>query len=91
MLQNQTNVRIINEKEGTSVRVLILKSMKTNQVSEMIYMKNNGEISKRRVKVLSVKSDSFQAYCFLRGTKRVFKIENVLAFVPIIYKERTVI
>ncbi|MEK3976036.1 transcriptional regulator [Psychrobacillus sp. FSL K6-1267] len=73
------------------MRILILKSLKTNQVSEMIYMKNNGEISKRRVKVLSVTKDSFKAYCFLRGTKRVFRIENVLAFVPIIHKERTVI
>ena len=73
------------------MRVLILKSMKTNQVSEMIYMKNNGEVSKRRVKVLSISKDSFQAYCFLRGTKRVFKIENVLAFVPVIAKERGVV
>lgn len=73
------------------MRILILKSMKTNQVSEMIYMKNNGEISKRRVKVLSVKNDSFQAFCFLRGTKRVFKIDNVLAFVPVINKERGVV
>ena len=73
------------------MRILILKSMKTNQTSEMIYMKNNGEISKRRVKVLSVSKGSFQAYCFLRGTKRIFKIENVLAFVPVIQKEREVI
>ena len=73
------------------MRISILKSMKTNQVSEMIYMKNNGEISKRRVKVLSVSKDSFQAYCFLRVTKRIFKIENVLAFVPIIQKERGVV
>lgn len=65
--------------------------MKANQLSEMIYMKHNGEISKRRVKVLSVSKDSFQAYCFLRGTKRVFKIENVLAFVPVLQKEREVI
>lgn len=73
------------------MRTLTLKSMKTNQVSEMIYMKNNGEISKRRVKVLSVSKDSFQAYCFLRCTKRRFKIENVLAFVLVIQKEREVI
>lgn len=65
--------------------------MKTNQLSEMIYMKNNGEVSKRRVKVLSITKDSFQAYCFLRGTKRTFKIENVLAFVPVVQKEREVI
>ncbi|MEK3973746.1 transcriptional regulator [Psychrobacillus sp. FSL K6-1267] len=73
------------------MRILILKSMKTNQVSEMIYMKNNGDISKRRVKVLSVTNETFQAYCFLRGTKRIFKIENVLAFVPVINKERSVV
>lgn len=65
--------------------------MKANQLSEMIYMKHNGEISKRRVKVLNISKDSFQAYCFLRGTKRIFKIENVLAFVPILQKEREVI
>ena len=73
------------------MRILILKSFKNNQSAEMIYMKNNGEFSKRRVKVLSVTKDSFQAYCFLRGTKRIFKIDNVLAFVPIIHKERGVI
>ena len=81
----------MNKKEGTNVRILMLKSMKSKQVAEMIYIKNNGEISKRRVKILSVSKDSFQAYCFLRGTKRIFKIENVLAFVPIIHKERGVI
>lgn len=73
------------------MRISILKSMKTNQLAEMIYMKNNGEISKRRVKVLRVSKDSFQAFCFLRGTKRIFKIDNVLAFVPVIHKERGVI
>ena len=73
------------------MRIIILKSMKANQLSEMIYMKHNGEISKRRVKVLSVSKDSFQAYCFLRGMKRIFKIENVLAFVPVLQKEREVI
>ena len=81
----------MSEKEGTNVRVLILKSMKSNQVSEMIYLKNKGEVSKRRVKVLSITKNSFQAYCFLRGTKRIFKIENVLAFVPVTQKEREVI
>ena len=73
------------------MRISILDSMKTNQVFEMIYMKNNGEISKRRLKVLSVSKETFQAYCFLRGTKRIFKINNVLAFVPVIHKERPVI
>ena len=65
--------------------------MQLNQIVEMIYMNNNGEISKRRVKVLSVEGNAFKAYCFLRNTKRTFKVDNVLAFVPIINKEREVV
>lgn len=73
------------------MRINILKSMQLNQIIEMIYMNENGEISKRRVKVLTVEGNTFKAYCFLRNTKRTFKIENVLAFVPIIHKEREVV
>jgi len=73
------------------VRIIILKSMQLNQIVEMIYINNNGEISKRRVKVLRVEGNTFKAYCFLRNTKRTFKVENVLAFVPIIHKEREVV
>ena len=69
----------------------ILKSMQLNQISEMIYMNNNGQISKRRVKVLSVEGNTFKAYCFLRNTKRTFKMDNVLAFVPIKHREREVV
>lgn len=73
------------------MRINILKSMRLNQIVEMIYMNNNGEISKRKVKVLSVEGNTFKAYCFLRNTKRTFKIENILAFVPVIQKERDVV
>ncbi|WP_342600798.1 transcriptional regulator [Psychrobacillus sp. FSL H8-0483] len=73
------------------MRINILKILEHDQIAEMIYMKNNGEITKRRIKVLSVTEDSFKAYCFLRSTKRTFKIDNVLAFVPVIKKERAVI
>ena len=73
------------------MRINILKSMQQNQLSEMIYMRNSGEISKRKVKVLTVEGNTFKAYCFLRNTKRTFKIDNVLAFVPVVNKERAVI
>lgn len=73
------------------MRINILESMQNNQIVEMIYMKDNGEISKRKVKVLSVEGKTFKVYCFLRKTKRIFKIDNVLAFVPVIQKERTVV
>jgi len=65
--------------------------MEYGQTAEMIYMKPNGELSKRRVKVIEVTCDTFKAYCFLRNTKRTFKIDNVLAFVPVVEHERNVI
>ena len=73
------------------MRIDVLKSMQHSRITEMIYLNNKGEISKRRVKVVSVSIDSFQAYCFLRSTKRTFKIDNVLAFVPVVNRERDVI
>ncbi|WP_391122068.1 transcriptional regulator [Psychrobacillus sp. L3] len=73
------------------MHINILKALDRGQLTDMIYMKKNGEISKRKVKVLSVTGDSFKAYCFLRNTKRTFKIDNVLAFVPVINREREVI
>lgn len=73
------------------MRINILKVMEHGQLANMIYMKENGEISKRKVKVLSVEGNTFKAYCFLRNTKRIFKIDNVLAFLPITKHERSVI
>ncbi|QFF98906.1 transcriptional regulator [Psychrobacillus glaciei] len=73
------------------MRINILKCLDHGQLADMIYISNTGEISKRRVKVLSVDDTTFKAYCFLRNTKRTFKIENVLAFVPVVKRERDVI
>jgi len=65
--------------------------MKYNQLLDMIYMDNNGGITKRRIKAFQVSKDSFQAYCYLRGSKRTFKIDNVLALVPVTTRERMVV
>lgn len=62
---------------------MIERAMKYNQVMDMIYMDSSGKITKRRVQVFRITGDSFQAYCFLRGSKRTFKVDNVLAAVPI--------
>ncbi|QGM28925.1 transcriptional regulator [Bacillus sp. N3536] len=73
------------------MRILVLKALKYHQLVEMIYINENGEISKRRIKVIGLKADSFQAYCYLRKTKRTFKMNNILAFVPLKEKEKYVI
>ncbi|UDK94826.1 transcriptional regulator (plasmid) [Lysinibacillus sphaericus] len=69
----------------------LVKAMKRNQIVNMMYMSNNGEITKRRVKLVKITGDSFQAYCFTRLAKRIFTINNVLAVVLIMHKERSVV
>ena len=73
------------------MRGQLLKSMEYNESLDMMYMAKDGSISKRRIKVLQVGEVSFRAYCHLRGSKRTFIIDNVLALVPIIRKESRVI
>ncbi|MEK4024497.1 transcriptional regulator [Sporosarcina sp. FSL W7-1283] len=67
------------------------RSVNYGEVLEMMYLAKDGSISKRKIKVLWVGDASFRAYCFLRRSKRTFLIENVLAAVPVRYKERVVI
>ncbi|ANU09017.1 hypothetical protein A1A1_06697 [Planococcus antarcticus DSM 14505] len=73
------------------MKAQILKAFKYQQFVDMVYMANDGTISKRRINILKVSGDSFQAYCFLRRKKRTFKIDNVLSLIPVIHKERQII
>ncbi|MFJ7952843.1 transcriptional regulator [Lysinibacillus sp. NPDC096418] len=69
----------------------LLKAMRRHQMMNMIYLSNQGVISKRCVKIIKVDSHSFQAYCYTRRAKRTFIIDNVLAICPIVEKEREII
>lgn len=73
------------------MKAQILKAFKYQQLVDMMYMANDGSISKRRIKILKVSGDSFQAYCFLRHKKRTFKMDNVLSLMPVTQKERQII
>ncbi|MFE6166991.1 transcriptional regulator [Viridibacillus arvi] len=68
----------------------LLKAMQRNQVIDLMYMSKGGEITKRRVKIIKMTADAFQAYCFMKNDKRTFIIDNVLVAVPTIRKEREV-
>jgi len=50
----------------------------------MIYLDAEGVTIKRRVKVLSLREDSFRVYCYLRRETRTFKIDGVLAHAPLL-------
>lgn len=73
------------------MRINLMKCMERNQLVELMYLDSKGNISKRRVKILKIQGDTFQGFCFKRNAKRTFIIENVLAFVPVIHKEREVV
>ncbi len=72
------------------MRNQLMKSIERNDLLDMMYMAKDGSISKRRIQVIQVGEGSFRAYCFLRKSKRTFTIDNVLAIVPVIQKERSV-
>lgn len=69
----------------------LLKAMQHNQLVDIMYFAKNGVITKRRIKLIKFIDESIQAYCFVRHAKRTFKIENVLAVMPVIHRERVVI
>lgn len=62
----------------------IRKSIIRNQPLDLIYMSNDGKITKRRIRAYKCDKESFTAYCYLRRSTRTFKVDNVLAGVPVI-------
>lgn len=73
------------------MRILLEKYYNRDQIVEVIYFSKIGEMTKRRLKILKIQNDSFQAYCFTRRAKRTFLIINVLGCIPVISREREVI
>ncbi|MEY2354796.1 transcriptional regulator [Lysinibacillus capsici] len=73
------------------MREQLVKAMQRNQLVNMMYVSKNGSVTKRRVKVIKIVGDSFQAFCFMRQTKRTFLIRNILAVTPVIRKECDVV
>ena len=73
------------------MRSQLVKSVRYEESLDMMYMAADGSISKRRITVLYVGEGSFRAFCFLRKSKRTFRMDNVLALVPVTRKESMVI
>lgn len=66
----------------------LIKAMQYNQLVDLMYISQNGEITKRRIKLIKIVGDKFQAFCFTKHAKRTFIIDNALAVLPVIQKER---
>ena len=50
---------MINEKEGTSVRSKLIKSMKYGESVDIMYVDGKGKVTKRRIQVLQVSEGTF--------------------------------
>ena len=72
------------------MRNQLLNSRDYNETLEMMYIDQNRIVSKRKILVLQVGDVSFRAYCYLRKSKRTFKIDNVLALVPVMTREKVI-
>jgi hypothetical protein len=68
-----------------------VKAMQYGQIVDVMYISKIGEVTKRRIKVLQLNGELFQAYCFLRNTKLTFLIDNVLSLIPVARNENLVI
>lgn len=73
------------------MRKNLARSMRYGQIVDVMYVSKSGQITKRRLKVLKLQGELFQAFCFLRQAKRTFKISNVLALIPIEHRENGII
>lgn len=69
----------------------LIKAMQHNQLVVLMYISQTGEITKRRVKLIKIVGDRFQAFCFTKHAKRTFITDNVLAVMPVLRKEREVV
>lgn len=73
------------------MRKTLERAVNYGETLDMMYLAKDGSITKRRINVLQVGESSFRAYCYLRKSKRTFGINNVLALVPVIEREKAVI
>lgn len=62
------------------MREQLIKAMQRNQLVDIMYIAKNGSVTKRRVRVIKIVGDSFQAFCFTRQAKRSFIIRNVRGY-----------
>lgn len=78
-------------KERMYMRNDLMKYANRGCFVELIYLSKTGEFSKRKVKLFKVQGDTFYAYCFKQNARRTFRIDHVLALIPIHSKESGVV
>lgn len=68
----------------------LIKCVRRSSTIRIMYMDDDGKVTKRTVRVLKINSTTLKAFCYLRGSRRTFKIDNLLAVVSV-SSERVVV
>jgi len=65
------------------VRNELLRCCRCSNVIRIMYMNDDAVVTERTVRVLKINSTTFKTFCYMRGAQRTFRIDNLLAVVPI--------
>jgi predicted DNA-binding transcriptional regulator YafY len=57
----------------------LLRCQLNNRPVEIMYISNSGEISQRTITIKDIRVHTIQAYCHLKRTYRIFKLDNILS------------
>lgn len=57
----------------------LLRCQMNQKPVEIVYISNSGNISQRIITIRGIEDTKIKAYCHLRRTLRVFKLENILS------------
>lgn len=70
------------------MNALLRRALETGEVLEIIYISEKGELTQRKIKVLSISDGSVRAFCLLRHKQRIFKLSNILSIGPVQNRKR---
>lgn len=57
---------------------ILKRALENHKIITTMYQKGN-ELTQRKIKVIKIKDDGIEAYCYLRCQIRHFKKNNILA------------
>lgn len=74
------------EKEEERMESILKRSLTEKTALDMIYIRNDGLITKRSIIVRQINQSYIRAFCFNSRQTKTFTIENILAVSPAAYK-----
>jgi predicted DNA-binding transcriptional regulator YafY len=65
------------------MRGILLRSIESHTLIEIIYLSKDGSISQRIIRLKEINQDHIHAYCYLRKSYRNFTFSNILSLSPV--------